>query len=72
MSRNSRNQFGFVVFEEVVVVVVVEVGNSVDVVSTVELGSQSGSFAGLVLVLVVGSATVVVGSPSIVCVVVGK
>jgi hypothetical protein len=54
---------------EVVVAVVVEVGTAVDVVSTVELGSQSGSFAESVDV-VVGSLIVdVVGSPSIVCVV---
>lgn len=51
------------------VVVVVEKGTAVDVVSTVELGSQSGSFAESVVVVVGSSIVDVVGSPSNVCVV---
>ena len=64
MSSHSRNQLRLVFGAEVVVVVVVEVGIAVDVGSTVELGSQSGSFGESVEV-VVGSLIVdVVGSPS--------
>jgi hypothetical protein len=68
MSSHSRNQLRFVLAGEVVVVVVVEVevGTEVDVVSTVELGSQSGSFAESVEVVVGSFIVDAVGSPSIV------